>query len=330
MIQPVIMCGGSGKRLWPLSRQSFPKQFVPLISNKSLLQLTVERLGLFSQNQSQNQSQSLICVAAEEHRFLVADALQSAQVTGVVILEPVARNTAAAIALAALTAQPGQLLLFCPADHYIPDANAFTQMVKTGEASAAQGAIVTFGVVPSFPSTAYGHIQQGVAQPDGSRQVTRFIEKLDETQAQALILQVDVLWNAGIFLCKANTLLDALAMHAPEILASCQQAMAGAKQDGRFTRTEEQAFTACRAQSIDYAVMEHHPNVVVLPFSGAWSDVGGWNAVADHARLKRQPHRGPRHHPERQQHLYQHATQASCCAWYARPHHHRHARRRVG
>ena len=248
-----------------------------MISNKSLLQLTLERLGPFSQNQNQ----SLICVAAEEHRFLVADALQAAKVTGVVILEPGGRNTAAAMALAALAAPSEQLLLFCPADHHIPDATAFAQMVNTGEAAAAKGAIVTFGVVPSFPSTAYGYIQQGVAQPDGSRLVAQFIEKPAADQAQALILQGDVLWNAGIFLCKANTLLDALAQYAPDILASCQQAMAGAKQDGRFTRPEEQAFTACRAQSIDYAVMEHHPNVVVIPFSGAWSDVGSWNAVAE-------------------------------------------------
>ena len=277
MIQPVILCGGSGTRLWPLSRQSFPKQFVPLIGNKSLLQLTLERLAPFSQDQGQK----LICVAAEEHRFLVADAMQAAEATGVAILEPVARNTAAAMALAALAAKPEQLLLFCPADHHIPDAAAFAQMVKTGEAAAAKGAIVTFGVVPSFPSTAYGYIQQGVTQPDGSRQVTRFIEKPNGTQAQAIILQGDALWNAGIFLCKANTLLDALAQQAPDILASCQQAMAGAKQDGIFTRPEEQAFTVCRAQSIDYAVIEHHPNVVVLPFSGAWSDVGSWNAVAE-------------------------------------------------
>ena len=189
MIQPVILCGGSGTRLWPQSRQSFPKQFVPLISNKSLLQLTLERLGPFSQNQNQ----SLICVAAEEHRFLVADALQAAKVTGVVILEPGGRNTAAAMALAALAAPSEQLLLFCPADHHIPDATAFAKMVTTGEAPAAKGALVTFGVVPSFPSTAYGYIQQGVAQPDGSRGVARFIEKPDETKAQALILQGDAL-----------------------------------------------------------------------------------------------------------------------------------------
>ena len=277
MIQPVILCGGSGTRLWPLSRQSFPKQFVHLIGNKSLLQLTLERLAPFSQNQGQ----SLVCVAAEEHRFLVADALQAAQVTGVVILEPVARNTAAAMALAALAAQPEQLLLFCPADHHIPDAAAFTQMVKTGEAAATIGAIVTFGVVPSFPSTAYGYIQQGAAQPDGSRRVAQFIEKPNAIQAQALILQGDVQWNAGIFLCQASTLLESLAQHAPDILASCQQAMACTKPDGIFTRPDAQAFAACRAQSIDYAVMEQHPNVVLIPFNGAWSDVGSWNAVAD-------------------------------------------------
>src|SRR5450830_330379 len=277
MIQPVILCGGSGTRLWPLSRQAFPKQFVPLLDNKSLLQLTLERVAQLGSQAAVN----VMCVAADDHRFMVAEAMQAAKVSGTVILEPTARNTAAAMSLAALAVQPEQLLLFCPADHHIPDAQAFAAMVAQGQAAAGQGAIVTFGVVPSFPSTAYGYIQQGEARPDGSHLVARFIEKPAADQAQALILQGDVLWNAGIFLCKADTLLKALQQHAPDILASCQQAMAGATQDQAFIRPEPQAFNACRAESIDFAVMEHHADVAVVPFSGAWSDVGSWNAVAE-------------------------------------------------
>ena len=277
MIQPVILCGGSGTRLWPLSRKSFPKQFVPLIGDKSLLQLTIERVvQLGGQVQTK-----VFAVASEDHRFLVAEAMKAAQVNGQVILEPTARNTAAAMALAALAASAEQMLLFCPADHHIPDSHAFAAMVAQGQAAAEQGAIVTFGVVPSFPATAYGYIQSGSARSDGSHTVARFIEKPVAAKAQTLILQGNVLWNAGIFLCKAQTLIQALNQHAPDILASCQQAMASAVRDQSFIRPDARVFSACRSESIDYAVMEHHADVAVVPFSGAWSDVGSWNAVAD-------------------------------------------------
>lgn len=277
-ITPVILCGGSGTRLWPLSRKSFPKQFVPLIDNKSLLQLTLERLA---QVNSDGPSPEVICVAAEDHRFLVAEAMQAARVKGQIILEPVACNTAPAMALAALQVAPQDLLLFCPSDHHIPDAQAFAAMVQQASHVARQGAIVTFGVVPSFPSTAYGYIEQGAASGDGSFGVARFIEKPNADKAQALILQGNVLWNAGIFLAQACTLLEAMQQHAGDILQSCKQAMAQARQDQQFVRPEPEAFTACRADSIDYAVLERHTQVAVVPFAGAWSDVGSWNAVAD-------------------------------------------------
>ncbi len=277
-ITPVILCGGSGTRLWPLSRKSFPKQFVPLIDNKSLLQLTLERVA---QLNGSGTSSEVICVAAEDHRFLVAEAMQAAKVKGQIILEPVARNTAPAMALAALQAAAQDLLLFCPSDHHIPDAQAFAAMVQQGSLAARQGAIVTFGVVPSFPSTAYGYIEPGAASGDGSFGVAGFIEKPNADKAQALILQGKVLWNAGIFLAQTSTLLEALQQHAPDILQSCQQAMAQAAQDQQFVRPAPEAFAACRAESIDYAVLEHHKKVAVLPFAGAWSDVGSWNAVAD-------------------------------------------------
>jgi mannose-1-phosphate guanylyltransferase/mannose-6-phosphate isomerase len=272
-IIPVVLCGGSGTRLWPLSRKSFPKQFVPLIGAKSLLQITLERVSLLSQ--------SVICVASDEHRFLVAEAFQAAKVKGTVLLEPVARNTAAAMAIAALTAKPDDLLLFCPSDHHIPDEFAFAQVVQSGVAAALGGAIVTFGISPTFPSTAYGYIRQGTARPDGAFAVDGFTEKPAQDKAEALLLSGKALWNAGIFLCAGKTLLSALGQHAPDILMACQQAMDVASTDGIFTRPQKEAFAACRSESIDYAVMEHHTDVAVIPFASAWSDVGSWNAVAD-------------------------------------------------
>jgi mannose-1-phosphate guanylyltransferase/mannose-6-phosphate isomerase len=279
-IQPVILCGGSGTRLWPLSRKSFPKQFVPLVDGKSLLQLTLERVaGLVDKAHGAG---GVICVGSEDHRFLISEAMEESGLEGAVILEPVARNTAAAMALAALKASsPDQLLLFCPADHHIPDTVAFCAMVHAGTVAAREGGIVTFGVMPSFPSTAYGYIERGAKCPNGSFTVVRFIEKPDLERAQALLLQGQVLWNAGIFLCTASTLLGALELHAHDILSQCRLAMQGARSDGVFLRPDERAFAACRSESIDYAVMERHAMVSVLPFSGGWSDVGSWNAVAD-------------------------------------------------
>ena len=273
LITPVILCGGSGTRLWPLSRKSFPKQFVPLIDNKSLMQLTLERVSLLNKN--------IICVTSEEHRFLVTDAMQAAQVQGILLLEPVARNTAAAMALAGLTAKPDDLLLFCPSDHHIPDSAAFAQVVTKGIAQAQDGAIVTFGITPNFPSTAYGYIRQGKARADGIFNVEGFTEKPAQDKAEELLLSGSALWNGGIFLCAAQTLLSALGKHAPDILQACQLAMKSSIQDGNFVRPEQQAFEACRSESIDYAVMEYFVNVAVLPFTSAWSDVGSWNAVAD-------------------------------------------------
>ena len=272
-ITSVILCGGSGTRLWPLSRKLFPKQFVPLIDGKSLLQLTLERACRLSK--------SVICVASEGHRFLVADAMQAANLPGKVLLEPVARNTAAAMAIAALVAKPEDLLLFCPSDHHIPDAEAFAQVVRQGVAAAEEGAIVTFGISPTFPSTAYGYIRQGGNRQDGAYKVEGFIEKPAQGTAEALLLSGSALWNAGIFLCTARILLSALDQHAPDILHACQRAMASSVEDGVFVRPQSQAFEACRAESIDYAVMEHHANVAVLTFGGAWSDVGSWNALAE-------------------------------------------------
>jgi mannose-1-phosphate guanylyltransferase/mannose-6-phosphate isomerase len=303
-ITPVVLCGGSGTRLWPLSRKSFPKQFVPLIDNKCLLQLTLERLApLCSSTSNDRGSHHIILVASDNHRFLVSDAIEATKTVHIrktILLEPVGRNTAAAMAIAALAvsrqnANPEELLLFCPADHHIPDSKAFAQCILQGVEAAQNGSIVTFGVSPTFPSTAYGYIEQGKARADGSRQVSRFIEKPKADAAQALLLAGGVLWNAGIFLVTVHTLLNALQTHAPDILNACQEAMSGDEirncqetetlsnvtQSPSFISPSTQAFTNCRSESIDYAVMEHFKQVVVVPFEGQWSDVGSWNAVAN-------------------------------------------------
>jgi len=280
MIHPVILCGGSGTRLWPLSRESFPKQFVPLVGGKSLLQATLARVKAFASE--------VLCVANHEHRFLVREALEAESLSGFQLLEPVGRNTAAAMAAAALNASPDHLLLFLPADHFIPDALAFQQTVRRGIEAAQAGHIVTFGVQPSFPSTAYGYIRAGDPLPGepgadapAARAVAAFVEKPEAGKAQQMLLAGGHFWNAGIFLTRADTLIAALQRHAPDILVACQRAVALQTRDGSFVRLDPAAFAACRGESIDYAVMEHHDRVAVVPFSGAWSDVGSWNAVAD-------------------------------------------------
>lgn len=277
MILPVILCGGSGKRLWPVSRKSLPKQFVPLINGRSLLELTMERLAEINTGNNRK----LFAVAAEEHRFLIRDAASAASVSGPIILEPVPRNTTAAMAVAALHVSPETLLLFCPADHHIPDDKEFCDMVRSAAVTAIDNSIVTFGVTPSFPSTAYGYIEKSDARGDGSFNVRQFIEKPDYQTASALMLKGDFYWNAGIFLCKAEVLLEELRIHAADILDICQKSMQEAKDDSIFLRPNASIFSTCRSESIDYTVMERSANVVMVPFTGVWSDVGSWNAVAD-------------------------------------------------
>lgn len=276
-IQPVVLCGGSGTRLWPLSRKALPKQFAPLIGSKSLLQLTLERLRMINP--------AVTCVAAEEHRFLVQEAIDAADVRGRQLLEPAARNTAAAMAAVTLLNDAEQLMLFAPADHHVPDTDRFVATIARGVPAALAGYIVTFGIEPTFPSTAYGYIRQGDALgsevgQDGGHAVAAFVEKPNAARAEQLLLQGSHLWNAGIFLVQAKVLLAALAQHAPDILDTCRRATAAPQIDGDFIRMDRAAFESCRSQSIDYAVLEKCENVAVLPFRGAWSDVGSWNAVA--------------------------------------------------
>ena len=272
-LRPVILCGGSGTRLWPLSRQSLPKQFVPLLGGKSLLQATFERVRGLSVD-------PIWTVANEAHRFLVRDAAAAANVKAKHILEPTGRNTAAAMAAAALQANMEQLLLFLPADHHVPDAVQFAEAVQEGVAAAESGEFVTFGIAPSHPHTGYGYIQAPPAAVV-ARPVQRFVEKPDAETAARYVLSGEYFWNAGIFLVRADALLEALRAHAPDILAAVEKAVVGEQVDGDFLRLDAAAFAAARSESIDYAVLERHDKVVMVPFSGSWSDVGSWNAVAE-------------------------------------------------
>jgi len=277
-ITPVVLCGGSGARLWPLSRKSFPKQFVSLVGKDSLLKLTFERLREMGEHSIKN----LICVAADEHCYLINDALQAAGVSSTLILEPQQRNTAAAMALAALQADPDALMLFCPSDHYIPDSIAFGDMVQRGCKAAYDGAIVTFGVIPSFASTGYGYIERGAKNSDGdSYAVSRFIEKPDKELAQTLIASGKVLWNAGIFLCKTKTLTSALKKLAPDIFVACQRAFDAAIHKNNIIYPDADAFSNCPSESIDIAVMQKCAHIAVVPFDSSWSDVGTWNSVSE-------------------------------------------------
>jgi mannose-1-phosphate guanylyltransferase/mannose-6-phosphate isomerase len=273
-IQPVVLCGGSGTRLWPLSRKTLPKQFVPLMDGKNLLVMTLERLRLLNEE--------VTCVAAEEHRFLVQESIEAAKVSGKQLLEPVARNTAAAMCAVALLADPERLLLFAPADHHIPDAERFVATIQKGVPAAEAGHLVTFGIEPTFPSTAYGYIHQGqeLGTAEG-RMVAAFVEKPAAAHAEQLLLAGSHLWNAGILLVRAKVLIAAMQAHAPDILESCRAATAAIETDGDFLRMDGAAFERCRSQSMDYAVLEKCDRVAVLPFDGRWSDVGSWNAVAD-------------------------------------------------
>jgi mannose-1-phosphate guanylyltransferase/mannose-6-phosphate isomerase len=266
-----------------LSRESFPKQFVPLINGQSLLELTINRV---------KECGATICVTNEEHRFFVQDLMGDSRVEAnhspTILLEPSGRNTAAAMASAALmpTVLPTDILLFLPADHYVPDIDTFMATIKSGVDAANAGYIVTFGVQPTAPSTAYGYIQQADSLSLKGEissevfKVGRFVEKPPIDEAQKMLLSGGYFWNAGIFMCRAKTLIEAMEKHAPDILKSCTSAMRLAQIDGNFIRPHKEEFLACRSESIDYAVMEHFDKVVMASFRGAWSDVGSWNAVA--------------------------------------------------
>lgn len=282
---PVILCGGSGSRLWPLSRDAFPKQFLPLAGDDSMLQLTLSRLkGI-------DGVAPPLVVANAEHRFLAAEQLRQIEVRPAgLILEPVGRNTAPAVAVAALQAlAQGEdpLLLVLPADHVIADVEAFRQAVEAGRGAADGGELVTFGVVPRAGSidgaeTGYGYIRiDRMIDGAGPYAVDRFVEKPDAERARRYIEAGNYLWNSGMFLFRARRFLEELEQHAPAILAASRAAHAGAGSDLDFLRLDEAAFAGCPADSIDYAVMEKTARAAVVPLDAGWNDVGSWAALRE-------------------------------------------------
>ncbi len=281
MIIPVILSGGAGTRLWPLSRELYPKQLLPLAGEQTMLQETVTRL------QGLDALGAPLVVCNEHHRFLVAAQLSAIGVQpSAIVLEPVGRNTAPAVAVAALIACAGgedPTLLVLPADHVITDSAALRAAVLSGTALAEAGSLLTFGIVPDKPETGYGYIRAG--QPVGSRQpsaafeVAQFVEKPDLATAQEYVCSGDYYWNSGMFMFRASTYLAELERFAPEMLVACRQAVAAAVADLDFTRLDAEAFAACPGDSIDYAVMEKTAAAVVIPLDAGWNDVGSWSAL---------------------------------------------------
>ena len=273
---PVILSGGSGTRLWPLSREAYPKQFLPLVGEHTMLQATWERIAPLA-------SAAPMVVANEEHRFMVAEQLrQVGCVPSAILLEPVGRNTAPAIAVAALQAMregTDPLLLVLPSDHVISDAPAFQAAVRQAEPAASQGRLVTFGIVPSGPETGYGYIRAGAALADGVRAVAQFVEKPDEATAKAYVDSGEYFWNSGMFLFRASVFLAELERQQGAMLAACRAALEGASRDADFVRLDKAAFAACPSDSIDYAVMEHTDAAAVLPIEVGWNDLGSWSAL---------------------------------------------------
>lgn len=274
-ITPVILGGGSGTRLWPLSRQSYPKQFSTLLGSQSLFQRSVDRL-------SGRQFHAPLIVTASDFRFIVTEQLAAIRCrAGAILIEPESRNTAPAILAAALYLEgvrPGSLMLVAPSDHVIPDAAAFRSAVAEGVEAASAGQIVTFGITPTQPETGYGYLE--LAEPaKGPQPLLRFVEKPDGETALAMLASGRFLWNAGIFLVTTTAILAAYAVHAPAMLRMVRQAVAAAEPDLDFLRLGAAAFAAADRTSIDYAVMEKATNLTVVPYHGAWSDLGSWAAV---------------------------------------------------
>ncbi len=278
MLIPVIMAGGSGSRLWPLSRLHYPKQFINLLGKDTLLQQTLQRLdgmGILPPY--------FIC--NEEHRFLVAEQLRShnRKHSGI-LLEPVGRNTAPAIALSALSAiknNQDPILLILAADHSVQDINAFQQTVLSGVSAANKGKLVTFGIVPNEPHTGYGYIKKGMSFDENGFLVDCFVEKPNLETAQGYLQSGQYLWNSGMFMFKASRYLQELEKFAPDILQCCKDSLDNSENDLDFTRIDKEIFASCRDESVDYAVMEHTDDAIVIPMDAGWSDVGAWTSIWD-------------------------------------------------
>ena len=274
-ITPVLMAGGSGTRLWPVSRKSFPKQFAPLIGEETLFQASARRL-------SGPGFAAPVVMTNSDFRFIVAEQLEQAGITpGAIVIEPSGRNTAPAILAAALMVaaeDPDRLVLVAPSDHVIPDAEAFAAAVAQGAEAAAQGRIVTFGITPDRPETGYGYLELAT-QGEGPQPLARFVEKPDAAHAAQMLEAGNFLWNAGIFLFSARVMIEAFRRHAPAYLEPVQQAVDDARPDLGFLRLARAPWDGLQDNSIDYAVMEKADNLTVVRFSGRWSDLGGWDAV---------------------------------------------------
>ena len=275
-LQAVLLSGGSGTRLWPLSREAYPKQFLPLAGEDTMLQATWRRVAPVA-------GAAPIVVAGEDHRFLVAEQLRQVGVAAAsILLEPVGRNTAPSIDAAALQAMADgddPLLLVLPSDHVVRDAEAFRAAVQEASAAAEAGALVTFGIVPTAPETGFGYIQAQAGE--GVRKVLRFVEKPDATTAQSYLDAGGYYWNSGMFLFRASRYLDELARFRADILDGARAAFDAARRDGDFIRLAADAFAATPAESIDYAVMERTDAAMVLPVDIGWNDVGSWSALWD-------------------------------------------------
>ncbi len=282
MLIPVVLAGGSGTRLWPLSRASLPKPFVPLPARtRTLFQETLLRLG--------GRGGAPMVVCNERHRFLVAEQLRQTEIEDArILLEPAQRNTAPAAALAALTAadsNPDAVLLILPSDHLIREPEKLLAALDAAEQPAREGYLVTFGVTPTAPSTGYGYIAAAGSPPGTAvRKLERFVEKPDSATAESLLAAGNHFWNSGMFAFRAEAYLAELERHAPDILAACRETFAAAAPGADFLRFSGAAFAACRSLSIDHAVMEHTDRGAVIPLNAGWSDLGAWDAVWSNAR----------------------------------------------
>lgn len=277
-VVPVVLAGGSGTRLWPLSRSLYPKQLLPLVNERTMLQNTVDRLAGVAVVAAP------LVICNTEHRFLVAEQLRAAAASATIILEPVGRNTAPAVAVAALEALAhgdDPVLLVLPADHLITSEAAFREALVKGLDSASVGELITFGITPRQPETGYGYIRKGdpIDQTNTVYRVAGFVEKPDLATAKAYLKSGEYLWNSGMFMFKASRYLEELEKFAPKMLAACRAAHAGKRKDLDFVRLDEEAFSQCPGESIDYAVMEKTDTACVVPLDCGWSDIGSWAAL---------------------------------------------------
>ncbi|WP_423210307.1 mannose-1-phosphate guanylyltransferase/mannose-6-phosphate isomerase [Paracoccus yeei] len=288
VITPVLLAGGSGTRLWPVSRKSFPKQFAPLVGDETLFQASAKRL-------SGARYAAPIVMTNADFRFVVAEQMAGIGIKpAAILIEPAGRNTAPAILAAALMAaekNPDALLLVAPSDHVVPDAEAFGRAVERGAEAADQGRIVTFGITPTRPETGYGYME-AEGEGDGPVTLKRFVEKPDADTARAMIADGNYLWNAGIFLFTARTMIEAFRAHAPDYLEPVQAALDEAQKDLGFLRLAPEPWDRLPDLSIDYAVLEKAANLSVVRYSGHWSDLGGWDAVWRETQAATAPERG--------------------------------------